>query len=116
MTSSAKIIFSVSWDANLAESRVQLFRYAGFTVRSAVGEADALASCDEKADLMVLCHSIPRDTKRLLIQEFRENHSAPVLSLLRPGESKLPEATHGVDAMEPVAVLTAVRDIFSNGS
>jgi len=72
--------------------------------------------CDENADLMVLGHSVPRDVKRLLIQEFHKNHNAPVLSLLRHGESKLPEATRGVDAMEPADVLIAVRDIFSHAN
>src|ERR1051326_9017837 len=86
MTSHPKMIFCVSWDAMLSESRVQLFRHAGFSVRSAVGEAEALAACRENADLMVLGHSVPRDTKRLLIQEFHKNHNAPVLSLLRHGE------------------------------
>lgn len=96
----------------MAKSRELLLCSLGVTVRSAVYEREGRSVCREDADLLVLGHSVPKEEKRLLIQFFREHSSAPVLSLLQAGDSKLPEATLGVEAAKPEEVLRIIRQIL----
>jgi DNA-binding response OmpR family regulator len=87
---------------------------AGYDVVSALYESEALASCNENADLMILGHSVPHEEKRKFIQTFRQHSDAPVLSLLRSGQQKIPEATVGVESMEPRDLIRVVQEILSN--
>ncbi len=112
MTAEKKII-CISWNEALAKSRELLFRSLGVTVLSALYEREGRSLCREDADLLILGHSVPREEKRLLIDCFRQHSAAPVLSLLLTGDTKLPEATFGVDAAKPEEVLRTVRKILS---
>lgn len=89
-----------------------LLSQAGYRVISALGPDEARSSCRDDADLMMLGHSVPQDEKRLLIQCFRQHSTAPVLSLLRPGQQKITEATFGIEVTGPEDVIRAVRDIL----
>lgn len=105
-------VLCVSWTPALATTRTLLLKRAGFKVTSALGKQQALKKCKTKADLMVLGHSVPREEKSAIIDCFRENSSAPVLSLLRSGQNKLPEADYGVEASNPDEFLETVRKIL----
>jgi len=107
-----KTIVCVSWNPALASTREWLLKRAGFQVTSALGRDEAAARCRTKADLLVLGHSVPREHKRSIIDCFREFSTAPVLSLLRPGQSKLPEADYGVDASNPEEFVEVVCNVL----
>lgn len=104
-----KRVICVSWHETLGKSRELLLHSLGLTVVSGIFERQAHTVCQEDADLLVLGHSVPKDEKRALIRRFRDHSNAPVLSLLEPFDSKLPEATFGVDAGKPEDVLRMVR-------
>ena len=105
------LIICISWNKNLGRTRELLLRSAGYPVLSAVRQTAARSACQEDAALLVLGHSVPRTEKRSLIDCFRLHSKAPVLSLLRGGEEKIPEATFGVDASDPSEFLRVVRNI-----
>jgi len=109
---STQRVLCVSWEPSLAITRRMLLFQAGYQVISALGAHEARSSCKGDADLMVLGHSVPQDEKRLLIECFRQHSTAPVLSLLRPGQRKLPEATFGVEVTGPEDVIRAVLEIL----
>jgi hypothetical protein len=112
MTAEKRVI-CISWHATLAETRKLLLRKAGASnVVSAIYEKEARSACQEKADLLVLGHSVPREEKRLLIKYFRQHSSAPVLSLLNWGEDKLPEATLAVQSSKPDEFIRVVKQIL----
>ena len=107
-----KRVLCVSWYEGLAITRELLLRRAGFEVFSALRQ-ESYVACREDADLMILGDSVPRKEKMRLIDCFRGHSNAPVLSLLRTGQEKLPEATYGVEATDPNALLRIVRQILS---
>jgi DNA-binding response OmpR family regulator len=111
---SRKRIICISWNEALSKSRELLLRSLGVTVLSALYQRQAISACREKADLLVLGHSVPKEEKRSLIRCFREHSDAPVLSLLQTGDRKLPEATFGVESSKPEEVLRAVREILTD--
>lgn len=106
-------VICVSWEENLSITRQALLTHMGVRVVSAVGWEEGLDSCGALAQLMILGHSVPTDFKRRLIQCFREHSSAPILSLVRPGQEKLPEATFGVDSTRPDEFIEIVRNLLS---
>ena len=82
-----KRILSVSYDVSLLATRKWLLEQRGYTVTSAYGFIRAVEQCHHSHfDLFVLGHSIPGPDKSGLIDTFRENCSAPILSLERHGE------------------------------
>jgi hypothetical protein len=48
-----------------------------------------------------------------VIKCFREHSQAPILSLLRPGQDKLPEADFAVEAFNPADFVQAVQTILA---
>ncbi|HET9838987.1 MAG TPA: hypothetical protein VFR84_12185 [Candidatus Angelobacter sp.] len=86
-----KQILSVSYDASLLATRRMLLEQRGFQVTSALGFTQASAHCNTPDfDLFILGHSIPVTDKQELIKTFRRHCPAPILSLERPGEEKVP--------------------------
>ena len=108
-----KSVLCVSWNPSLASTRERLLAQAGYSVISALGEEEAASRCQVKADLLVLGHSVPRDKKEAVIKCFREHSQAPILSLLRPGQDKLPEADFAVEAFKPADFVQAVHNILA---
>ena len=108
-----KSVLCVSWSPSLASTREMLLTQAGYTVISALGEEEAASRCGAKAALLVLGHSVPRNEKQAVIKCFRQHCQAPVLSLLRPGQAKLPEADFAVEAFNPADFVQAVQTILS---
>ncbi len=108
-----KKVLCVSWIPGLALTRELLLTQAGYQVISAVGKEEAMSKRDVKADLLVLGHSLPRDEKLALTQWFKEYSKSPILSLLKPGQDKLPGADVGVEALSPGDFIRAVQKILS---
>lgn len=107
----SKHILSVSYDQALLSTRHMLLQQAGYEVTSACGFHEALESCKKgEFDLVLIGHSIPRKDKLSLIHVTRMVSQAPVLSILRPTSSALPEADYAVKSEEgPQALLIAVQ-------
>ncbi len=106
-------MLSISYDAALLSTRRLLLEREGHDVVSAEGFTEALERCDGKLDLIILCHSIPQKDKHTIVARCRKRGcNAPVLSLLRPHERPIPEATHGTDAGDPRELLEAIKEIL----
>ena len=110
----AKKVVCVSWVPELAKTRELLLRQAGYEVTSVLGQRD-LGKLDSvtKADLLVLSHSVPREAKLQALIAFRRNCRAPVLSLLGPFQTPLPEVDYAVEAYNPREFLDAVAKATS---
>jgi|SRR4051812_8469817 DNA-binding NtrC family response regulator len=107
-------ILSISYDSSLLFTRQAMLELAGYEVISAEGFADAIERCPGDFDLVIVGHSIPQKDKRAIVAALHEHGcDAPLLSLLRPGENKLPEAAHAVDPHRPDDLLNAVQWILA---
>lgn len=109
----SKQILSVSYDPSLLATRGMLLEQQGYKVTSALGFTHAIAHCSSPDfDLFVLGHSIPVADKQELINTFRKNCPAPILSLERYGEEKIRCDFHATPD-QPEAFLQTVAEIFS---
>jgi DNA-binding response OmpR family regulator len=110
-------ILSISYDSSLLFTRQAMLELAGYEVISAEGFADAIEHCPGDFDLIILGHSIPQKDKRAIVAELHKRGcDAPLLSLLRAGEHKIPEATQGVDPHHPENLLDAVECMLAQGA
>jgi CheY-like chemotaxis protein len=85
---------------------------AGYEVSSVLGFAQSLDICKTKHDfdLVLMGHSIPQKDKIALFNALRLSCRAPLLSILRPGDSPIPNAEYAVEAHDgPEALLEAAR-------
>ncbi len=108
-----KHILSVSYDQPLLVTRQLILEQAGYDVSSAFGFAEAMEICKTRHDfdLILMGHSMPHKDKTALIAALRPECQAPLLSILRHGEWKIPQANNAVDASDgPDALLAAVND------
>ncbi len=110
-----KRVLCISWNPKLAEERRQIFESSGCSVLSVVGPAAEQYAASEDADLLVIGYSVPRDEKRRFMRLFRRHSEAPILSLLYPGQSPLPEATMGAVGTDHSHLARVVRDIVGCG-
>src|SRR5262249_60977895 len=83
-------ILLISYDElRLIQPRALLEAW-GYRVSSALGLKEAIAACSDgsarSCDLLILGHSIPFADKRRIIEAFRANIAAPILSLWKPHE------------------------------
>ena len=109
-----KHVVCVSWIASLAVTRELLLQDGGCEVTSIVGPEYAEKLRDlNQADLLVVAHSVPQQEKQRVLELFRSKSGAPVLSLLQPHQTKLPDADFGVEAMRPADFMQAVREILA---
>ncbi len=112
----SKNILSVSYDPSLLATRRMLLEQRGFHVTSALGFTQSIAHCNTPDfDLFILGHSIPVSDKQELIKTFRRNNSAPILSLERRGEEKVPCDFHA-SPDEPEDFLATVEKILGLGA
>jgi DNA-binding NtrC family response regulator len=108
-----KRILSVSYDDILLLTRQMLLEKSGYKVTSALGFTKAVEHCQHSGfDLFILGHSIPEDDKLHLIKTFQENCPAPILSLERPGEKRIPCDFHA-SPDDPQKFLKVVDEILS---
>jgi DNA-binding NtrC family response regulator len=108
-----KRILSVSYDTALLATREMLLEQKGYSVTSALGFTAAVEHCqNQDFNLFILGHSIPDKDKLHLIETFRKNCPAPILSLARHGEDMLPCDFHA-SPDEPAEFLRVVDDILA---
>lgn len=111
----ARRVLSISYDRSLLWTRQLLLEQLGYEVVSVEGLAqawDAAQARNRHFDLIILGHSIPPKDKAAIVQHLRDSLSAPILALLRPYESPVPEVSRSIDAGDPAAFLTAVKEIL----
>ena len=107
-------ILSISYDPSLLFTRQALLQLAGYDVVSAEGFADAIEHCTGDFNLIILGHSIPQKDKRAIVASLHEHGcDAPLLSLLRDGEQKIPEATRSADPQDVELLLSTVKEMLS---
>ena len=112
----AKRILSISYDRALLWTRQQLLEQLGYNVVSAEGFAQAWDAADNKKDrfdLIILGHSIPPNDKKAIVTHMRDSCDCPILALLRPYEAPVSEAALSIDAGDPNAFLSAVRNMLN---
>lgn len=104
-------ILSISYDPPLLHTREWILKAEGYRVTSACGFVDALEQCrTHKFGLAIMGHSIPQDDKVALISEFKKQSDAPILSIVRHGDTPLAQADYWVDASDgPQALVRAVK-------
>jgi len=106
-TSSARIL-SISYDPNLAATREMLFTSVGFQVSSVTAIDEAIQLCSrEQFGLIVIGHSIPLESRRLLVRELRRRCATPLLALHRPGEPAVTGVDYAFDSTQSPARLLA---------
>src|SRR5580698_2727135 len=111
----SKRILSVSYDVSLLATRKMLLEQRGFHVTDALGFIQAIKHCRTGGfDLFILGHSIPETDKLELIENFRKNCPAPILSLERHGEHFVPCDFHA-SPDDPERFMKIVEDILSGG-
>lgn len=111
----AKRILSVSYDRSLLWTRQLLLEQLGFDVLSAEGFSQAWEAAENPRnhfDLIILGHSIPPADKKAIVNHMRDSSRCPILALLRPYETPVPEAEISIDAGDPHAFLNAVRKML----
>jgi DNA-binding NtrC family response regulator len=90
-----------------------LLEQKGYEVTSALGFTDAVEHCkNDSFDLFILGHSIPHKDKLHLIETFRSNCPAPILSLERFGEVQVSCDFHA-SPDQPERFLQVVDDILT---
>lgn len=107
-----KRILSISYDESLLRTRHWILERAGYEVSSALGFDDALEVCKTRHDfdLVLMGHSMPQKDKKALFEALRPNCKAPLLSILRHGDSPIPEAEYAVEANDgPEALVETVN-------
>jgi DNA-binding response OmpR family regulator len=112
----AKRILSISYDRSLLWTRQLLLEQLGYNVVSAEGFAQAWDAAENKKDhfdLIILGHSIPPNDKKAIVAHMRDSCDCPILALLRPYESPVSEAALSIDAADPNAFLSAVRNMLN---
>jgi DNA-binding response OmpR family regulator len=108
-----KTILSVSYDLSLLATRKMLLEQKGYSVTNALGFTQSIKECRSGGfDLFILGHSIPQTDKLALIESFRENCPAPILSLERHGEDFVPCDYHA-SPDKPEKFVEAVENILA---
>jgi DNA-binding NtrC family response regulator len=111
----SKKILSVSYDEALLTTRQRILESQGYTVTSAQGVRDALRHCKSTApfDVFILGHSIPREEKETLIEQFRAHRpAAAVVALRRAGEGRVRGADLAIEP-NPRELLDAIANLLS---
>ena len=109
----SKRILSVSYDQALLATRKMLLEHRGYDVTSALGFTDAVEQCQNcDFDLFILGHSIPEKDKLNLVKTFRSHCGAPIVSLERIGEKKVPCDFHA-SPDDPEKFVNVVDDILA---
>ena len=114
-----KRILSISYDLSLLTTRQMLLEAAGYVVTSALGFAEAMEICKKRHDfdLILMGHSMPQKDKSLLLAALRPECSAPVISILRHGDSPPAETSFYVDSQDgPRTLLQTVRAALERDS
>jgi hypothetical protein len=107
-------VVCVSWIPELARTRELLLSNEGYEVTTILGK-EQLSGLNKIAgsSLLVLAHSVPQEEKLQALHIFRRNCGGPVLSLLRPHATALPDVDYAVEALDPAEFIRAVKSVAS---
>ena len=98
-------ILSVSYDELLLRTRHALLEREGYEVVSSLGFADSLEQCKrDDFDLFILGHSIQDSDKQQLMETFRHECRAPIISLRRLDEQPVQGADYYIEPDPPQLV------------
>ncbi|MGC2743445.1 MAG: hypothetical protein WA672_09665 [Candidatus Angelobacter sp.] len=93
LTEKKDTILVSSWDPVLAEVRKTILEKEGFIVLQAKGSARIGTLCKKKkVNLVLIGYSLPPSEKRRVWVQARKFCKAPILELLRGGETELIES------------------------
>jgi DNA-binding NtrC family response regulator len=103
-------ILSVGNDPSLMSSRSLVLRAAGYVVKEAytVDKAINLAAAD-LIDAILICHTIPKDDKKLLISAVREKRNLMPVLCIRSSDYETPPRTCTPVDNEPEVLLNTLR-------
>jgi DNA-binding response OmpR family regulator len=113
------LILSVGLDPSLMKTRTTLLANAGYSVLPSFTIRDAFQIfTSHDIDMVILCHTIPKEDKIQLIASIRErNKRTPVISLHADGEPKdepVDRYVHSLDG--PEAFLSCVAQVLAKSS
>lgn len=110
-------ILSVSYDDLLLRMRQMILKNEGYAVVSAYGLENSLAQCKKGGfDLFILGHSIPNQDKRQMVEAFRSECPAPIISLTRgASEQRVDGANYHIDP-DPEPLLKLLAEITRNAA
>jgi hypothetical protein len=109
-------ILSVSYDELLLRTRDALLKREGYEVVSSLGFSDSLEHCKrDNFDLFILGHSIQHSDKQKLVETFRRECPAPIISLRRVDEPPVRGADYHVEP-DPSQLLKAVAAVLRGGA
>jgi DNA-binding response OmpR family regulator len=112
-----KRILLISYDERVLIPGRALLEQEGYSVASALGLKEAVAGCKKGPyDLLILGYSIPIDDKERLIEAFRANSSAPILSLWEHDEQMAYSVDYLAFSGRPERLLGDVASILSRRS
>ncbi len=104
-------ILSVSFDEPLLRTRHMLLEREGYDVVSTLGLVPSLKECEKgNFDLFILGHSIDYSDKKELVDTFRRNCRAPIISLRLFGEKAVDGADYHIQP-DPRDILEIVAQI-----
>jgi len=113
-------ILLISYDELRLIQRRALLEARGYRVSSALGLKEAIAACSDgsarSCDLLILGHSIPLAEKRRIIETFRANIAAPILSLWKPHERVEPGVDYVAFSESPEKLLDNVSTILARSA
>ena len=105
-------ILSVSYDEPLLRTRHLLLEREGYEVVSSLGFAEGLEQCKrDNFDLFILGHSIRHSDKQQLVETFRHECRAPIISLRRLDEPPVQGADYYVEP-DPPQLLKIVATVL----
>lgn len=114
LTEQKDTILVASWAPVLAEMRKKILEKEGFAVLQSRGSASVRELCKKKkVNLVLIGYSVPPSEKRRVWVEARKFCKAPILELLRGGETELIESNvFAHESRTPDDLVKSVRAVF----
>jgi DNA-binding response OmpR family regulator len=105
-------ILSVSYDELLLRTRHLILEREGYDVVSSLSFDDSVEHCKRNDfDLLILGHSIQHSDKQQLVETFRHECPAPIISLRRLDEPPVSGADYCIDP-DPPELLKVVATVL----
>ena len=103
-------VLTVSHDETLLRTRQLVLESAGYKVLNAKTVREALdENSKHPADVLLICHTVPKDDKSHLIAAFRgQNSKAIVIALSRAGEKNVQNVDAYLNPSDPEELIRAI--------
>jgi DNA-binding response OmpR family regulator len=114
LTEPKDTILVASWNPILAELRKTILENEGFAVLQTKGSSRVGELCrKKKVNLVLIGYSVPPSEKRRIWVEARKFCKAPILELLRSGETELIESNvFAHESRTPDDLVKSVRTVL----